>query len=63
MVYVGYLIIAHGQNIKKSVLKISIVELLRVENCISRLCPSPLPPSKHPKRVKSTGKGSKTCFT
>ena len=39
---------------KELVLKISTFELSRVENCISRLCPSPLPPSKHPNRVKST---------
>ena len=55
MVYVGYLIIMNSQNIKKkTVLKISIFELPRVENCNSRLCPAPLPPSKHPNRVKST---------
>ena len=54
MLYVGYLIIMNGQNTKKTVLKISMVELPRVENCISRLCPSPLPPSRHPNWVKST---------
>ena len=44
MVYVGYLIIMNGQNIKTLVLKISIFELLRVENCRSRLCaPAPCP--------------------
>ena len=51
MVYVGYLIILNGKNIKQIS---SIFELPRVENCTSRLCPSPLPPSKHPNRVKST---------
>ena len=55
MLYVGFLIIMNDQNIqKKSVLKISIFELPRLENCIRRLWPSPLPPSKHPNRVKST---------
>ena len=38
MVYAGYLIIVNVQNIKKkSVLKISIFELPRVENCTSRI--------------------------
>ena len=42
MLYVGYLIIANGQNIqKKSGLKISNFELQRAENYISRLCSSP----------------------
>ena len=50
MLYIEYLIILGGQNIKKeSVSKISIFELLRRENCISRLCPKPLgsPPPPH----------------
>ena len=38
--------------------KISIFELPRLENCISRLCLRPLgsppPPPKHPNRVKNT---------
>ena len=38
MLYIGYLIILNGQNIKKIG---SIFELPRVENCINRLCPSP----------------------
>ena len=42
MLYMGYLIFLDGQSIKKSVLEISIFELLRRENCISRLCPRPL---------------------
>ena len=42
MLYIGYLIILDGHSIKKSVLQISISELLRLENYISRLCPSPL---------------------
>ena len=55
MLYVGYLIVMNGQNIKKIGFEnFENFELLRVENCISRLCPSPLPPSKHPNRVKST---------
>ena len=50
MLYIGYLIILDGQSIKKSVLEISIFELPRPENCISRLCPGPLgtPPPPHP---------------
>ena len=51
MLYIGHLIILDGKNIKKSVLEISIFELPRLENCISRLCPSPLgTPPKHPNR-------------
>ena len=43
MLYIGYLIILDGKNIKKkSVLEISIFELPRLENCISRWCPGPL---------------------
>ena len=40
MLYIGYLIILDGRNIKKSVSEISIFELLRRENC--RLCLRPL---------------------
>ena len=52
MLYIGYLIILGGMNKKKTVLEISIIELPRLENCISKLCPNPfgsppLPP-KHP---------------
>ena len=58
MLYMGYLIILDGKNIKKSVLEICIVELPRLENCRSRLCPGPLgsppPPPQHPNRVKNT---------
>ena len=59
VLYIGYLIIVNGQNIKKkSVLKFCILVLPRVENCISRLCPSPLEatssPLQHPNRVKNT---------
>ena len=59
MLYIGYLIILDCQSIKKkSVSEISIFEPPRLENCISRLCPSPLgsppPPPKHPNRVKNT---------
>ena len=38
---------------QKNRFRIAIFELQKVENCISRLCPSPLPPSKHPNRVKN----------
>ena len=44
MLYIGYLIILDGKNITKSVLEISIFELPRLVNFISRLCPRPLPP-------------------
>ena len=63
MLYIGYLIILDGKNIKKSVLEISIFEVPRLENCMSRLCPSPLPPPpppKHPNSVKNTQRGSNT---
>ena len=53
MLYMGYLIILDGQNIKKAILEISVFELPRLENCIGRLCalepsgtpPPPLPPT------------------
>ena len=48
MLYIGYLIILDGRNIKKPVLEISICELPRLENCISRLCPGPLAPPPPP---------------
>ena len=43
----------------------TILELPRLENCRSRLCPSLLgtPPPTHPNRVKNTQRGAKTCFT
>ena len=48
MLYIGYSIIVNSQNIKKkSVSEFSIFELMRVKNCISRLCPSPLLPSNN----------------
>ena len=53
MLYIGYLIILDGQSIKKNQFrKISVFELPRPENCISRLCtPAPLraPPPQTPK--------------
>ena len=53
MLYIGYLIILDGQSIKKPVPEISIFELPRLENCISRLCPRPLgsPPPPPPQRL------------
>ena len=57
MLYIGYLIILDGKIIKKKpVFKSSILELPRLENYISRLCPGPLgiPRPKHPNRVKNT---------
>ena len=54
MLYIGYLIIVDGQSIKKkSVSEISIFDMPRLENCISKLCPRPLgsppPPPPTPK--------------
>ena len=49
MLYIGYLIILDGKNTK---LEISIFELLRPKNCISRLCaldPLEAPPPNTPK--------------
>ena len=45
MLYVGYLIILDGQNIKKIQF-----QKFPLESCISWLCPSPLgtPPPQHP---------------
>ena len=44
----------------------TIFELLRLENCICSVCPSPIgsPPHtpQHRNRVKTTQKGAKTCF-
>ena len=50
MLYVGYLIIWMVTKSKKSVSGISIFELPRLENYISRLCPRPLgsPPAPPP---------------
>ena len=49
MLHIGYLIILDGQSIKKiSFRKISIFELPRPENCVSRLCAlDPLVPPRH----------------
>ena len=44
MLYIGYLIILDGKNIKISVLEISIFELPKLENCINRLALAPLGP-------------------
>ena len=42
MLYIGYLIILNCHSIKKTVSEVCIFELPRLENCISRLCASPL---------------------
>ena len=52
MLYIGYLVVVNGLNIKKLVLKISIFELPRAENCISTLCPSPLGSPPHPPKIQ-----------
>ena len=52
MLYIGYLVVVNGLNIKKLVFKISIFELPRAENCISTLCPSPLGSPPHPPKSK-----------
>ena len=59
MLCLEHLVTMKCQNIKNSGLKISIFELPRVENCMSRLCPSPLPLYKHPNRVKTHEEGLK----
>ena len=52
MLYIGYWIILDGKNIyKKSVSEISIFELPRLKNCISRLCPGPLGSPPPPPRM------------
>ena len=43
MLYIGYLIILDGKNIKKSVSEISIFELPRLVNYISRPLGTPRP--------------------
>ena len=43
MLYIGYLMILDGQSIKKNQFrKVPFFELPRRENCMSRLCPTPL---------------------
>ena len=53
MLYIGHLIILDGQSIKKNNFrKVPFLELLRLQSCISRLCPRPLgspPPPPTPK--------------
>ena len=49
MLYIGYLITLDGKNIT---LEISIFELPRLVNCISRLRPGPLGRPPHPKKPK-----------
>ena len=66
MLHIGYLIILDGQNTKKISFENSMFQLPRLENSISRLCPSPIgtppPKKKHPNRVKNTQRGSKISF-
>ena len=42
MLYIGYLIILDGKNIKKSVLEMYIFELPRLAKYINTFCPKPL---------------------
>ena len=51
MLYIGYLMLVNGRNMKKS--EISIFELQREENCMSRLCPASAR-SNHKNRMKNT---------
>ena len=52
MLYIGYLIILDGKNIKKkSVLEISIFQLPRIENCIHKQV-VPWPPWEPPPTPK-----------
>ena len=43
MLSIAYFIIASGHNIKKKFAKFSIVDLYRVENCLSSLCTHQMP--------------------
>ena len=66
MLYIEYLMILDGHNVKKKLLsKIAIFELPRLEN--KQAVPQPpCPPSplqERPLRVKNTQRGSRTCFT
>ena len=63
MLYIGYLIILNGHNIKKISFGNFDFGLLSTENCITRLCaldplgaPPPPPPRRpqHPNSVKNT---------
>ena len=49
MLSIRYLIFVNGYNEKNITFEISIFDLYRVENYISRLCPGPLgtPPPKN----------------
>ena len=63
MLYIGYLMILDGQNIKKNQFrKFPFFELLRQENCISKLCPSPIgsppPPTRENWDRSDTGRTS-----
>ena len=65
MLYIPWMVIFSGHNIKKKVSKTSIFELPGVKNCISRLCTNPLGPppprpvgpnfSHHKARVQAVG--------
>ena len=50
MLYIPWMVILGGDNIKKQVSKTSIFELPKVKNCIRRLCTNPLggPPPPPP---------------
>ena len=54
MLYTRYLIIWMVKISEKSVSEISIFELPRLENCMSRLCPSPL--GSPPKELWATSR-------
>ena len=56
MLYIGYLVIVDCHSVKIISFRNSIFELPRLENGMSRLCPSPLgnPPPQHPNRVQNT---------
>ena len=58
MFYIRHLIILYGQNINKPVLEVSIFQPPRLENCISKLCPTPLgsPPAPAPTPPKYADK-------
>ena len=64
MLYIPWMIILGGHDIKKKSFENFDFELPRVKNCISRLCTNPLgdppnPPAQYPNRVKTRKYGLK----
>ena len=60
MLYIGYLIIVNGQNVKEIGVEKCHVSATEGGKPLNKLCPSPLPPFKRPKRpngMKNTERG------